>query len=84
MAQPQGITSAKRDVPLPCQVEMKVPLHAGDILDFIVHPRSNMDCDGIYIVDIQIWQDSGDAHTWETRRRKLMSDEGGLNGAFLH
>ncbi|KAK9907269.1 hypothetical protein WJX75_000339 [Coccomyxa subellipsoidea] len=78
------ITTNAKDKPQRQKVEMKVPLHAGDILDFIVHPRSNMDCDGIYIVDVQIWQDSGDAHTWETRRRKLMSDEGGLNGAFLH
>ncbi len=44
---------------------MKMPLHAGDMVDFLVHPHANMDCDGVYIVDIQFWQDSGDARTWE-------------------
>lgn len=67
---------------MPVQVEMKLALHAGDLVDFIVHPHTNMDCDGIYIVDVQIWQDSGDARTWETRRRRLLSAEGSMGGGF--
>lgn len=27
------------------------------MLDFTVEPRNNHDCDGLYIVDIQIWHD---------------------------
>ena len=30
---------------------------AGDVIDFTVEPRGNHDCDGLYIVDIQIWKD---------------------------
>ena len=48
------------------QVEVKVPLHAGDVVDFMVHPHGNMDCDGVYIVDMQFWPDSGDTRTWES------------------
>ena len=48
------------------QVEVKVPLHAGDVVDFMVHPHGNMDCDGVYIVDMQFWPDSGNTRTWES------------------
>ena len=57
-------------VPLICpphaQVEVKVPLHVGDLVDFLVDPHTNMDCDGVYIVDMQFWPDSGDTRTWES------------------
>lgn len=53
------------------QVEVKLKMHAGDLVDFVVHPHANMDCDGVYIVDMQFWQDSGDARTWENKRRRI-------------
>ena len=57
------------DRPCPCiQVELRLALGVGDWVDFVVHPRSNMDCDGVYIVDMQLWQDPGDAPPWEVRR----------------
>ncbi|CAL8462880.1 g2414 [Coccomyxa elongata] len=59
------INTNAKDKPQRQKVEMKMPLHAGDMVDFLVHPHANMDCDGVYIVDIQFWQDSGDARTWE-------------------
>lgn len=31
----------------------------GDWIDFIVWPRASQDCDGIYLVDMQIWEDDG-------------------------
>jgi hypothetical protein len=50
-----------------CQVELRLALGVGDWVDFLVHPRANMDCDGVYVVDMQLWQDPGDAAPWETR-----------------
>ena len=50
------------------QVELRLALGVGDWVDFLVHPRANMDCDGVYIVDMQLWQDPGDAPPWEVRR----------------
>ena len=45
------------DKPQRQKVEFRrLNLGVGDVLDFIVHPRSSMDCDGVYIVDMQIWQ----------------------------
>ena len=35
-------------------MELRLPLHVGDWVDFLVHPHDNMDCDGVYIVDSQI------------------------------
>ena len=49
-------------------MELRLPLHVGDWVDFLVHPHDNMDCDGVYIVDSQIWQDPGETPPWETRR----------------
>ena len=43
-----------------------MPLHVGDIVDFIVDPHTNMDCDCVYIVDMHFWPDSGDTRTWES------------------
>ena len=34
-------------------------MHVGDWVDFIVWPRASQDCDGIYLVDMQIWEDDG-------------------------
>jgi hypothetical protein len=57
-------------------VEIKLNMHAGDLVDFVVHPHANMDCDGVYIVDMQFWQESGNARTWETRRHRNLLSEG--------
>lgn len=40
------------------KIEWRLNIHTGDIIDFLVNPRGNHDCDGVYIVDIQIWTDS--------------------------
>ncbi len=34
-------------------------VHVGDWIDFIVWPRASQDCDGIYLVDMQMWEDDG-------------------------
>ena len=60
------IMSVPSICPLHVQVELKMLLHVGDIVDFIVDPHTNMDCDGVYIVDMQFWPDSGDTRTWES------------------
>jgi hypothetical protein len=39
------------------QMEFVLDLHVGDLVDFIAHPRENQDCDGVYLVDIQVWKD---------------------------
>ena len=39
------------------KIEWKMHIRTGDIIDFLVNPRGNHDCDGLYIVDIQIWTD---------------------------
>jgi hypothetical protein len=39
------------------KIEWKMHIRTGDVIDFTVEPRGNHDCDGLYIVDIQIWKD---------------------------
>ena len=39
------------------KVEWRLPMRAGTTIDFILDPRKNHDCDGLFIVDIQIWVD---------------------------
>ena len=39
------------------KIEWRLHIRTGDIIDFLVNPRGNHDCDGVYIVDIQIWTD---------------------------
>lgn len=34
-------------------------VHVGDWVDFIVWPRATQDCDGIFLVDMQVWEDDG-------------------------
>lgn len=38
------------------QMEFTFDIEVGDVVDFIVHPRGNQDCDGVYLVDIQYWK----------------------------
>ena len=39
------------------KIEWRMHIRTGDVLDFTVDPRGNHDCDGLYIVDIQVWSD---------------------------
>jgi len=59
---------AAHDRPQRQKVEFRVPLHTGDTVDFMVHPRGSMDCDGVYIVDMQLWRNEGGLRTHEARR----------------
>ena len=40
------------------KVEWRLHIRTGDVIDFIVEPRSNHDCDGLFVVDVQIWIDT--------------------------
>lgn len=40
------------------KIEWRLNVRTGDIIDFMVNPRTNHDCDGVYIVDVQIWTDT--------------------------
>ena len=64
---------AAHDRPQRQKVEFRVALHTGDAIDFMVHPRGSMDCDGVYIVDMQIWRNEGGLRTHETRRLRRIS-----------
>ena len=64
---------AAHDRPQRQKVEFRVALHTGDTIDFMVHPRGSMDCDGVYIVDMQIWRNEGGLRTHETRRMRRIS-----------
>ena len=39
------------------KIEWQMHIRTGDRLDFLVDPRGNHDCDGLYIVDVQVWID---------------------------
>ena len=38
------------------RIEVEMLISPGDIFEFVVDPRENQDCDGIYIVEAKIWQ----------------------------
>ena len=38
------------------RIEVSMLISPGDIFEFVVDPRENQDCDGIYIVEAKIWQ----------------------------
>ena len=40
------------------KIEWRLHIRTGDVIDFIVDPRTNHDCDGLYIVDVSIWTDA--------------------------
>lgn len=40
------------------KIEWRLHIRTGDVIDFIVEPRSNHDCDGLFIVDVSIWADA--------------------------
>lgn len=37
------------------KIEWRLNIRTGDTIDFLVNPRASHDCDGVYIVDVQIW-----------------------------
>ena len=61
----QSFNADQQEKPQRQKVEFRFALHVGDLVDFVVHPRENHDCDGVYVVDMQLWQVG---HPW---RRKL-------------
>ena len=60
-AKPEIIVNAGYDTVLktsrPQRQKLEVPINIrpGDQLDFVVDPRNNHDCDGLYIVEAKIW-----------------------------
>ena len=40
-------------------MEFRFSMHVGDYIDVTVWPRASHDCDGVYIVDVQIWEHDG-------------------------
>lgn len=55
----QGFEAAQRDSPQRQKVEFRFELHVGDWVDLVVWPRASHDCDGIYLVDMQLWENDG-------------------------
>lgn len=55
----QGFEAEKIDNPQRQRVEFRFSVHVGDHIDFTVWPRASHDCDGVYVVDIQIWEHDG-------------------------
>ena len=38
------------------RIEVSMLISPGDVFEFVVDPRENQDCDGIYVVEAKIWQ----------------------------
>ena len=36
-------------------LEVPLDIRPGDEIDFVVDPRHNHDCDGLYIIELKIW-----------------------------
>ena len=36
-------------------IEVPLDIRPGDQIDFVVDPRHNHDCDGLYIIELKIW-----------------------------
>ncbi|KAK9802583.1 hypothetical protein WJX73_007527 [Symbiochloris irregularis] len=53
-----AIAAEPQSKPQRHSVELKLPLHSGDNVDIIVHGRKNHDCDGVFLIDVQFWQDA--------------------------
>ena len=52
---------------------MPINVRPGDQIDFIVDPRHNHDCDGLYIVEAQIWPPLEGQQSQMRRKRKMIS-----------
>ena len=55
----QGFEAEKVDTPQRQRVEFRFSIHVGDHVDLTVWPRGSHDCDGVYIVDVQLWEQDG-------------------------
>jgi len=54
------------------KVEVPINIRPGDQIEFVVDPRHNHDCDGLYIVEAQIWPAvEGQQVQMRRRRRKV-------------
>ena len=42
--------------PMRQRIEVTMLISPGDIFEFVVDPRENQDCDGIFIVEAVVWQ----------------------------
>ena len=45
--------------PVRNKVQQSISLQPGDQIDILVEPRQSHDCDGIFIVELEIWQSRG-------------------------
>ena len=74
-AKPEIIVNAGYDTVLktsrPQRQKLEVPINIrpGDQLDFVVDPRNNHDCDGLYIVEAKIWPP---VENERTKKRRLL------------
>lgn len=41
-------------------IEVLIDIRPGDQIDFVVDPRHNHDCDGLYIIEAKIWPPTED------------------------
>lgn len=45
------------------KLEWQLSMRVGDTIDFVLDPRKNHDCDGLYLVNMQIWPNDRDIAT---------------------
>lgn len=50
----QAIEVEEKGRPQRHKVEVALSLHRGDFVDLLVHARSNHDCDGVFLIDVQV------------------------------
>lgn len=55
------------------KLEVPINVRPGDQIDFVVDPRHNHDCDGLYIVEAQIWPALEGQASQMRRKRKMIS-----------
>jgi hypothetical protein len=54
------------------KLEVPIDIRPGDQIDFVVDPRHDHDCDGLYIVEAQIWP-ALEGQQDQMRKRKMIS-----------
>lgn len=70
----QGFEAEKADSPQRQRVEFRFSMHVGDHIDLTVWPRASQDCDGVYIVDIQVWEHDGLKKPTKTLESKVSAN----------
>ena len=50
----QAVNVEAKGKPQRNRLDLPVSLHKGDVVDFIVHARDNHDCDGVFLIDVQV------------------------------